>query len=110
MEISSRSWHYRLVKWLDKNYQPSNLCGYFWQVVLSLFVGAMFIPALPLIVTGLGIWTAYTYSYKKVFPHHKPSESEEPSLIVEFIKAKKRRLCPLITVRDESHSPALKEV
>lgn len=33
MIISNKSWHYRLVKYLDKHYEPTNLCSYFWKVV-----------------------------------------------------------------------------
>ena len=40
MEISKRSWHYRLVNFFYK--PPSNLCAYFWLLIISL-------PLLPLI-------------------------------------------------------------
>ena len=38
IKISSRSWHYRLLKWAqhDSVEMPKTLCGYFWTVVLIL--------------------------------------------------------------------------
>ena len=101
MEISSKAWHLRLVRLFEPGYQPSNLCGYFWRVVLSLLFLGLAIVTLPPLVAFFGIGMACAYSYKKVFDHHKPRELKKPSLIVEFIKAKKRRVCPLITVVGE---------
>lgn len=44
MEISSRSWHLRLVRLFmqDKTYTPHSLCTYFWMVALSIVVMSIY--------------------------------------------------------------------
>jgi hypothetical protein len=36
MQLSLTSWHARLYKWVYKNELPSNLCPYFWKVILGI--------------------------------------------------------------------------
>lgn len=123
MKINKNSWHY---KFLNKhmNVYPikNNLCGYFWQVVghlaLSVFVltSCLFIvltmlsPLLlffkfkineflvaGIIIDILIILILLPALLRKIFK--KPIGSN--NLILEYIKAKKSKLCPIIEFVDE---------
>mgnify|MGYP001558746193 CR=1 FL=1 len=101
MKINSRAWHLTLVRWLAPRYQPTNLCSYFWLVLGSLLLAAVgialviiLLPIIPIILL-----------IKHLATHHplrqQSQEASKPSLLLEFLKAKKRKLCPLITVVEE---------
>jgi len=92
MKISRSSWHYRLIgkHW---DYNPSNLCSYFWKTVFSIIawalgfvfgsivaVGAAVILAYPVwqfffgvdpgavmfsTIAWLGVWFATQYHYRE---------------------------------------------
>lgn len=127
VKISERSWHLRYVRWWDgvgnrasdliyrdpdqppKPYTPTNLCGYFWMVTLigpgMFFWLLTFFPAVFVLkyVGLLVFWgvMALIRGVRSLFHAVRPSKAEtsnEPNLFVEYVKAKKRRICPLIEV------------
>lgn len=137
MNISSKSWHLRLVRFLiGSTYKPASLCPYFWTVVWC--VSPLFFPLL--------IMKGYAYvddRFGEKYPNHEVDNSEgeagwriflaffwvltipvwgvillkillvgvhkaehkppkESNLFAEWLRAKKGKVCPLITVVEES--------
>lgn len=96
---------------LRRTYRPSSLCKYFWFCLFSaliipliatfaiLVIGILFVVVMPF------IWLQEKYTdrrYRKrrtkgIEPSKTPSE---PSMVLQFVKAKKDRVCPLIEVVD----------
>ena len=68
MKVSKRSWHYRLVNWVetDHNYVPTNLCTHFWAVVGALLFTTAFFVVVPLVAVG-GV--GYFYGYQVWVQH-----------------------------------------
>ena len=119
MQVSSRSWHMWLTrKAFGPSYEPKNLCGHFWTTIAAmpmlLFIGIT-IAAVGIITAILFIGSIFIYgtrakaaffdNVKDVGPWWRRSEkksnqtkSHEPNLFIEWIKAKKQKVCPLITV------------
>jgi hypothetical protein len=102
MKISARSWHYRWMRWfyadtLD-NHVPRSLCTYFWALVFSplvaLAVGAFAIALLTILLPVLGVGELHDRRQRK--RGHLPPKG--PGLVRSFVKAKKRKICPLIEV------------
>jgi hypothetical protein len=119
MRVNRESWHYKWKKLIIGEYNMyGNLCAYFWGCVLSialpaiftfliiivaiLFIVAMFTDPLffnVLIITIFGIGciilpfiAIYWYRKKTIKQYLVPGEE----IVIEFIKAKKNKICPLI--------------
>jgi hypothetical protein len=99
-------------------YQPHDLCRYFWAFVASI--------GMLLILIGIGgvtflicqtvywtwrvlswvVWHALVSPAVSVWDaipkRHRREPKGPPNLVVAFIRAKKRRVCPLIEVTKES--------
>lgn len=118
LQISSKSWHYRLhcfvndpISLLERNRPkpryPRSLCTYFWRTI-----GCMI--AFPFVIIGLLLF-GFVYavviglrwgirSIINLFPEReKPiveeyTEPKEPNLFIEYVKARKKKACPLIVV------------
>ncbi len=144
MEISRKSWHYRMTAWCWDHFgkTPSNsLCGYFWQMVSSPFVVIGMYAAILVVVLVMLSWSLYlSGAYLCNFLHwihvlpdsfdmvpgvinwrhfvvsllitagivakvvysvyKQENPNKEPNVVFEFIKAKKRKICPLIEFKD----------
>lgn len=143
MEISRKSWHYRMTAWCCNHYgkTPSNsLCGYFWQMVFSPFVVIlMYVTILVVALTMLwglyfsGAMVCNVLHWFNVLPdsfdmvpgvfnwrhlvaslliticlighilhniHKDRNPTKKSNVVFEFIKAKKRKICPLIEFKD----------
>lgn len=104
MKISKSSLHYR---WFEKlnsyfmheEFNPTNLCWYFWQ---SLFLNTIFLvsilvsPILLLIAAIVGI--GYLIYLVGKFIINGTGFSN--SLLGKYLKAKKDKVCPLIELVD----------
>lgn len=90
MNISRRSWHYRWLVWLEAPI-PYNLCSYFWTLVLSFMLGAVLVIPSPIVLLVVLV----TYLHKK-YKKYRWSQESQPSIVGEWLKAKKRKVCPLI--------------
>ena len=101
MIISDKSWHMRLNKWLDNTYHPTNLCRHFWVTVINLSLLPLVAIVLLLILLMFPLW----WPIKKIVERPKRYKPTEPSLFREFLKAQKRRVCPLIVIREEMELP-----
>jgi len=115
MKINRKSWHYRIRKFWSFD-DARNLCSYFWSTVWAT---ALF-PIVPVVALFVllfltaplwGIWIdsqgfniiigifeifglcVFWYEYRKEEYKHTV---REPSLVKEFVKAKKQKICPLI--------------
>jgi hypothetical protein len=156
LEVSARSWHYRLWDslWPDP---PTNLCAYFWGCVLAaivkiidpiaIFVGrtrkfwlyvlvGLFVAIvlylvgmlayaiyqnlwnalwIPLIAIGAAIGliallalvvVAMSY-FEDGDEKEKSSGASGKRVTWEFLKARKQKVCPLITVTENDDQPKL---
>lgn len=144
MEISKKSWHYRLhMFYSNTRHVPKTLCGYFWKTVgfcafilaktSVLFAAAFLIGSPPVeaifaalsltapsvvliplyIIAGvatiaiiISVFFAIMYLLAKGVEKtqdfiHDRSIKAKPTLIGEFIKAKKSKYCPLITIKED---------
>ncbi len=127
MQISSRSWHMRLVRLLVDDYQPKNLCKHFWMTlmvmavlpllgVLLLAIGAVLAMGLSLLFPVYGRRASQKLGGENVRPwwartnkDPKPKKHREPNIFIEWVKAKKQRVCPLIEVVEVKESTTYSE-
>ncbi len=118
MKVKRSSWHYKVG--LLGSYESSrdNLCVHFWSVVIKIAV-AIFVPS------GLGIaayyyfidpfWVSTTIMLTFIFSaiglpalaiyflRKKLGKSPEipgSNILIEYLKAKKAKICPLIEYVD----------
>jgi Na+-transporting methylmalonyl-CoA/oxaloacetate decarboxylase gamma subunit len=63
--------------------------------VLGLIIGLLYIFVL-LIFIVLCIGEVYR-KVRRTFPHKEPKKPSEPNILIEYIKAKKDKVCPMIT-------------
>lgn len=119
MKINTKSWHYRLKsRILGRFIMHQNLCAYFWGCVLSILLPAIlvslilflvvffiyimftepgFINICLIVLSVIGCFALppigiYWFRRKTIKQYLVPGEE----VVVEFIKAKKSKLCPLI--------------
>ena len=118
MEVSRDSWHYRYLTFLHWTH-PRTLCPYFWKVVWALVIAGA-VPVLLLSLAGTLLWyhiwapfyilgafvvvvlfwlgIAWLAMYlEDVRPWQKITKSD--NLTVEFLRAKKNKLCPTLTFK-----------
>ncbi len=94
MKISSTAWHLRLMRSLEDDYKPKNLCQHFWTVAAAMIFVAIIGPFIGMFKVGIFIATKLpTFERKK----RKTSRG----LIGSYIKARKEHYCPLIEVIEE---------
>ena len=75
MKVSSKAWHLRLVRMLNPNYVPKDLCTHFLVVIGTLISSQIFTILLPLLLLiAAALW----------------------------VRSKKERFCPLIEVVESS--------
>lgn len=117
--ISPRAWHYRLYcfyenPWpfckfdpLPPHKEPTNLCGYFWGLVLhTLFYPLFIVAVLPIALIVGAVWLAYRVW--RLFGGREWTCEEkleppprQPGLFRSFLSAKKAKVCPLIVIERE---------
>lgn len=106
MEISRKSWHYRLMSIIERfmvwvlmddwypDRMPTNLCSYFWYFNFLVFLVLptaviLFLCKYIVVVPVLFVARMFT----KLF-------GIKSGLLIEYLKAKKRKVCPLIKFKD----------
>jgi hypothetical protein len=103
VKINKKSWHYKYLVWLHKDefYLPRSLCGYFWLLVASLTIipVVLVLVGIPVVI-AIGIGELLKRLHRKLNRNRK-SVVHQPSIVVEFVKAKKRKVCPIIEFVDE---------
>ena len=99
MKINTNSWHYRLVSLYD--FHPRSLCTYFWTVAaVCALTGVLVLMTIALspilaVVLGIALLSIRWQSNRSNIPR-------EDGLVVAYLRARKRKICPLITyVRSE---------
>lgn len=122
MKIKKSSWHYRLHKKMTGGFAPEyrSICSYFWGTVFMSCIAFVVIPMiaafaallaltpfiyfftgdpgiipLAIIFGSLEIILLLLFGYRR-WSNNRAPKIKEPSLVVEFIKAKKSKICPLI--------------
>jgi len=117
MKVSRHSWHYRLhsfvftffnweqygpipaIKGKRWEHQPQSLCGYFWSTAtLTALVPVLtliLLASAPLI--GLGLVAFWLHDRYRLW---RPKQYKEPSLVRQYVKARKQKVCPLIELTD----------
>ena len=121
MIISKSSIHYKFVSKVF--YFPSkSLCVYFWQVVWSFFMlilvvptltilgtVIMFLPLLNPFVSGIKIPAAFIgcveiwillLVWQDLRKELYPPKQRKPTIVGEFIRAKKQKICPRLIFED----------
>ena len=106
--------------------KPTNLCRYFWRIFFTITIPACIVGlalagvawliylfathpwALVWTILGVGLFVAVCYSGYRYDLREKrlkeerrllpPEPPKEPGLVRSFLKAKKQKMCPLITV------------
>ena len=123
MEIRKDSWHYKVYEFShDSSPSPeTNLCRYFWRVMWGLTLGTLMVTAAGAATFGLGL-VFYRYPFAAClvvggiillmalfFACYYINEKRldrkwaagyvapEPGLLRSYLKAKKEKVCPLIT-------------
>jgi hypothetical protein len=133
MNIDINCWHYWFYKeWVGPSkayhvtFNDSNisLCSYFWCVVLGFFKWICFVILAIATIGGLG-W--FIYLFGLITFHHPYAVSmvvgtsiavclivlltqravihvsNSPSLLMQYVRAKKDRVCPLVTFVDKNN-------
>ena len=120
MKVKRDSWHCKISNWGNRfpNQVSDNLCLYFWRMIFKICFVAFYIIAL----TALGylfctdfafrfIWMVILYCGFSIFVswfaiHYlrfklgKSPEIPGGNIVIEYIKAKKAKICPLIEYTD----------
>lgn len=126
MEIKTSSWHYRFLQWMHCQ-PPQTLCTYFWSVVgmMILFVAMWSIAGLIVFALSAPIWGLIAmlvnseFSYRGLplamlmleigvciitgvaYGYDKAKETSFVHVTGKYLKAKKDKVCPLITYKGE---------
>jgi choline-glycine betaine transporter len=139
--VSRKSWHYRLYnftqnilhmpglvfRWADetsiffirKRYTPTDLCRYFWSIVLGLLVApiillvnitmGLLLLACCIIIAPLAlifllvVFSVEWLNDRRIARKRDKRDSnrdEKFNPITEYIRARKAKVCPLIEVKD----------
>lgn len=132
LNISKSSWHYKMcAKFFTESDIPDNLCGYFWKVVLALFLVFVIVIAILLFViipvgtllstpftgilgneifwgrvqqVGLGVIfleTLFAGMVLVILGFDKIKNAGRKSLVGEYWEAKKDKVCPMIKFEDK---------
>jgi hypothetical protein len=106
MKISKNSWHYRFLNYFDWPLKDaSNLCTYFWGYVLCLLMLVLFcllIPIFGIAYLWMRVWESdWLENWRNKRKPLKDQRSKQPSIIVEYIRAKKNKICPPIEFTDD---------
>lgn len=125
MTINKSSWHYNMNFYFsDSGKMPKSLCGYFWKSVSNILLvtlifgvflflafillgGGFFIHSKGLagvsvllwsvlIVMGIGVLISYI---TKNIREKKEYKEPKKYIVIEYWKAVKNRICPLITYK-----------
>ena len=121
MKVNTNSWHYKMMRWYREPYDmPRTLCTYFWSVVLFgvLTLGCVGAGVVLLMAATSPVWgtiTYYLFGYVAgldlatfvtvayiivglmwLYQYGYVPEKIEKSLPVEYMKAVKSKVCPMI--------------
>lgn len=119
MKVSRSSWHYKFITYNGFNtYTTTNLCGYFWLLVWSIlfYLSTRFVlawvfvgPYISYLTGDIGysvITIAVAIMGGVVVLGHLTDyltnkyTQQEPNILLEYLKAKKKKVCPLIFFTD----------
>lgn len=115
IKVNRKSWHFRLTdlwfSYLGKS--DSNLCKYFWEVVLSVFISLFVVGAVVGFITivvihwqetflvGLAtcfIWVPLVaiFYLRQTGIKTQIENPERINLLSEYLQAKKEKICPIV--------------
>ncbi len=118
MKIKRNSWHYKISNWGSWGGRNDNLCLYFWRLVLKVLFVVVCICAISGFIYLLCIdfyfrfaWVVVLYFLFSVgvsvlavwFTRTQLGKSPEipgSNILIEYLKAKKAKICPLIEYTD----------
>ena len=120
MKINKKSWHYRWSNFFtNQNTYNANLCSYFWKLMFSLFMPmfCIFIIGVGIVLFFIGLFTdpvfinillltfcaigcvslpPITIHWFRIWTNHVEYRVSGEKVFIDFVKAKKRKICPLI--------------
>jgi hypothetical protein len=122
MDIRRDSWHYRFFYLAHGGFPlpKTNLCSYFWRTVWGLLIVLFFSAIAALVLVFLG-WAFYFHTLtsfsitgtlvaivcflffwedvlQPVLQDVLHRKRPEPGLVVAYLKAKKSKVCPIVTI------------
>jgi hypothetical protein len=122
MDIQRSAWHCKISNWNRMEKTNDNLCSYFWRLVSNVcgFIGkGLIILALTLIAGFSCYWivtdpilliivlwmtsSAFLPPFAIYFLRKKLGKSPEMpygNIFIEYIKARKEKVCPIIKYKD----------
>jgi hypothetical protein len=122
MEIKRSAWHYKISNYYRGEKSNDSICDYFWRlvknvgsfifkglVILALIViavafGYMVISDIPLLIVVLWMTSTCLFPPLTIWfireKLGKPPETPYGNIVVAYMKAKKEKVCPLITYTD----------
>jgi len=88
---------------VDDYYQPTNLCKHFWKTMAAILMGVVLGIGFIFVFIALGTGAKRAFNGEDVNPwwvrsKKAPKKHHEPNIFIEWVKAKKNRVCPLIKV------------
>lgn len=126
MKVNTKSWHYKIWVASFMNSLPwktTTLCNYFWRVVLfslmwfvigslalggagsfiyyglyKTYVGWMFIAS---VLSVLLLVQGIKWSTNAILDWYDGRPPREPGLFMQYMKAKKQKLCPIIEFEED---------
>lgn len=90
VEFSSKAWHIRIIRWVEPDYQPRDLCRHIGRLCSLPFF-------FTLLAAVLVVVAPYSYLEDKLARRTR----RNPGLVSSWVSARKRRVCPLITVIED---------
>jgi len=90
--------------------EPTSLCPYFWFVVLNTLFLPLLLSLLMIVLVVATICVSPFFLLSEIKDRRrkrriaqgkvKPQKPKQPSMLKTFIRAKKRKVCPLIEIVD----------
>jgi hypothetical protein len=101
MKVSTKSWHYRFMMNLYQCEEPKTLCGYFWKLMLCIFVSPVIFPLFVVVVLIFyALWPARWLRDKiQTWWYNRPVKVYEPKkegVVRAYFRAAKSKVCPII--------------
>lgn len=101
-------WAYLDVPWIPPDFRgaaPSHtsICTLFWRIVLGAPLIMVLLYGLFVVASPMYILAAIGYGVKILYRYIRPTKSsiagsKQPNLIVEYLKARKAKFCPIVRV------------
>lgn len=98
MKIKRSSWHFRMYYWWYVK-EPKNLCKYFWKYMVMLVSMVLVSPFVVMIIPFVCLWKGGKWLENRYpFLGVKVYNEDNPPIWLEYLRAKKDKVCPSIKI------------